>query len=392
MKLKEIQDDLVEQNINGWLLYDFRKSNPFVYTVLEIPEGTMLTRRFFYWIPQSGEPVKIVPCIEPYTLDHLPGIKWAYRSWQELEKLIFSISVENSQIAMEYSPYNALPAISKVDAGIIELIRKGGAQVVSSAHLLQKYTAVWTEAQFYSHLIAADVLCQTVDKAWAFIAQTLSQGKTLNEYQVQQFMLNEMHKQGCITDHAPICAINEHSADPHYAPDENESFCICKGDFILLDLWCKKNQPRAVYADIARVGIAASKPTPFQQNIFEVVKQAREQATQLMQNHYEKGLPLQGWQVDQVCRDIIQASGYGEYFIHRTGHHIGQEVHGPGVNLDNFETHDFRFLMPGICVSVEPGIYLPNQFGIRLEYDVYFNPNGTLSITGGIQKEIICLT
>lgn len=390
-KLQAVQKSLREQNIEGWLLYDFRRSNSLAQIFLEIPTDTLLTRRLFYWIPQQGTPIKILSSLEAHVLNHLPGEQWTYKNWQELEKLLFSIEHKKGHIAMEYSPSNALPVVSKVDAGMVEWIQKGGGQVVSSANLLQRYTAVWSEEQVQSHLAAADVLNEIVDHTWAFITQAITSKTKLNEYQVQQFMLNEMQKQGCVTEHAPICAVNVHSSNPHYEPHQETASLVERGDWILLDLWCKQKHPHAVYADITRVGVAALEPTPQQQIIFQIVKKAQEIATQFVRDRYEKSLPIQAWEVDQVCRDYINQEGYGEFFIHRTGHNIGEELHGSGANLDNFETHDFRELLPGTCFSIEPGIYLPQQFGVRLEYDVYLDYAGHLLVTGGIQKEIACL-
>lgn len=390
-KLREVQAALNQQQIEGWLLYDFRGCNNLALNFLEIPSGKMITRRFFYWIPQKGDPIKIVPIIEPYTLDHLPGIKWIYRGWEEMERNLFALAIEHRRIAMEYSPFNALPVVSKVDAGTIELLRKAGAEIVSSANLLQRYTSVWTDDQLHSHLYAAELLNEIVDQTWAFIETSLKKNRAINEYEVQQFMLQRMHAKGCTTDKPPICAINAHSADPHYQPQKRGSLPISSQDFILLDLWCKKAEPHSVYADITRVGVAAAHPTAKQLEIFHHVKQARDQATEFIKSRYEQTLPIQAWEVDQICRNAIVEAGYGDYFVHRTGHNIGEELHGPGANLDNFETHDFRFLLPGTCFSVEPGIYLPNEFGVRLEYDIYLDPSGEIKITGGIQKQLVCL-
>ncbi len=390
-KLQEVQASLQEEEIDGWLLFDFRRSNPLVYTFLNLASDKMLTRRFFYWIPQKGDPVKIVSMVEPYVLDHLPGSKWIYRGWQELERLLFSIGTENRIIAMEYSPYNALPTASNVDAGTLELVRKSGVEVVSSANILQRYTSIWTVEQLKSHLAAAKVLESIVDQTWAFIEHSLQVGVPLNEYQVQQFMLQAILEKGCQTDHLPHCAINANSANPHYDPQPDQSLPIRAGDFILLDLWCKQKVPHAVYADITRVGVAAPRPTSKQQEVFQIVKKARDQATLFIKEHYENSRSLQGWQVDQICRNFIEKTGYSEYFIHRTGHNLGEEVHGPGANLDNFETHDYRQLLAGTGFTIEPGIYLPGEFGIRLEYDIYLDPVGKICITGGIQEELVCL-
>lgn len=390
-KIKEVQSTLMEHGLEGWLLYDYRHSNALAHTFLEIPKDKMVSRRFFYWIPQKGDPIKIVSLIEPYTLDHLPGVKWFFRGWQELERLLFSLAVENTKIAMEYSPFNSLPNVSKVDAGMVELIRKAGATIISSANILQRYTSVWTQMQLESHLAAADVLDKIADRTWAYIERALQQKTLVDEYQVQQFMLQEMEKEGCCTDDWPTCAVNIHSADPHYHPQPGMAFPIREGDFILIDLWCKQKIPHAVYADITRVGVAAACPAPKQQEIFAIVKEARDAAALFIRENYEKKHLIQGWQVDQVCRDLIQTAGYGEYFFHRSGHNIGEEVHGPGANLDNLETHDYRHLLAGTCFSLEPGIYLPQQFGVRLEYDIYLEPQGQMRITGGIQEELVTM-
>lgn len=390
-KLVKVQSDLSKEGVEGWLFYDYRRCNPLAHTFLEISKDKMVTRRFFYWIPPIGEPIKIVPLIEPYTLDHLPGLKWTYKGWQELEQYLSSLELANKKIAMEYSPYNALPNISKVDAGTIQLIEKTGAHIVSSANLLQFYTSIWSPEQLRSHLYAAEILENIVDITWCFIERSLQEGKALDEYHVQQFMLEAMERAGCETEDWPTCAVNSHSADPHYHPTPQEALPICPGDFILLDLWCKQMTEHAVYADITRVGVAASNPTKRQAEIFSIVRGARDCGTAMIKEFFENRRPIEGWQVDQACRDFIYNAGFGDYFIHRTGHNIGEEVHGPGANLDNFETHDYRQLLPGTGFSVEPGIYLPDEFGVRLEYDIYLDPIGQMKVTGGIQEKLMTL-
>lgn len=389
-KIAEIQNELMLREIDGWLLYDFKHCNRLAHKVLQIPRNQMISRRFLYWIPKQGEPIKIVAAIESFVLDHLPGIKWEYQSWQDLEKFLFTISFEHRKIAMEYSPFNALPVISKVDAGTVELIRKSGVEVVSSANLLQRYTSVWTEPQLVSHLYAADVLDAIVVQTWAYIETALNNQDSIDEYAVQQFMLRQIETKNCFTYEPPLCAVNANSANPHYTPQKDNCAKICKGDFILLDLWCKKNELNSVYADITRVGVAASAPTARQEQIFTLVKSARDKATEFIQMRYEQQLPIQAWEVDQVCRNIIVEAGFGEQFLHRTGHNIGEDLHGEGANLDNFETHDFRLLIPGTCFSVEPGIYLKGEFGVRLEYDIYLEAT-SVRITGGIQEKLVCL-
>lgn len=386
--LNEVQSILAKRGLDGWLLADDHGHNTLAYTFLQIPSGKMTTRRFFYWIPVSGEPVKIIPKIEPYTLDHLPGEKVLYLSWKEMEQALESLLQGKRQIAMEYSPRHALPNVSKVDAGLVDLIRSFGVEIASSADLLQKYTSVLTDEQMKTHRQAAQILSAIVEAVWEHIRKGLETNEQMTEYTIQQFMLRQMAQRGCVTKDAPICAINAHSADPHYALNEASAFSIKKGDFILLDLWCKLDLPHAVYADITRVGIAKTRPTPKQKAVFAVVQAAQEAATHFVERRFAAKKAVQGWEVDQVCRDVISKAGYGEFFIHRTGHSIGCEVHSSGANLDNLETHDVRNILPGTCFSIEPGIYLPDEFGVRLEYDVCVDLNGQVTVTGGIQKEI----
>ena len=386
--LKEVQHILAEQGIDGWLLADDHGHNTLAYTFLQIPLGKMTTRRFFYWIPQRGTPIKIIPKIEPYTLDHLPGEKRLYRSWQEMEKSLQDLLKGKQTVAMEYSPRHALPNVSKVDAGLVDLIRGFGVDVVSSANLLQKYTSVLTQEQILTHLKAAQILCDIVQATWDHIGTALDAGDPITEYTVQQFMLDQMAQRGCVTADPPICAANAHSADPHYAPTQSGASLLHKGDYILLDLWCKLDQPYAIYADITRVGVIKGTPTHKQQEIFSIVKSARDSATEFVKKRFTEKQPVMGWEVDQVCRDVIEKAGYAEFFIHRTGHNIGSEVHGSGANIDNFETHDTRPILPGTCFSIEPGIYLPGEFGVRLEYDICIHPDGRPEVTGGIQTRL----
>lgn len=392
--LAHVQKLLKSKQIDGWLLYDFRRTNDLACRFLEIPTQKFLSRRFLYWIPAKGDPVKIVHAIEENALDHLPGKKEQYRSWQELEKRIEGVLHGSKRVAMEYSPRNAIPYVSKVDAGTVDVVRGFGVEVVSSADLLQQYLSVWTPEQLKSHLYAADVLSKSVERAWAWIAQCLKSKKNVSEYDVQQFILNEFEDNHCIATDAPICAVNTHSANPHYCPDKENASLIKPGDFILIDLWCKQNAEDAVYADITRVGVAAEKPTAKQQAIFDIVKKARDAGTDLVRSRVQAGEKVCGYEVDQCCRAVIVAAGYGEYFLHRTGHNIDQQDHGSGANVDSLETFDQRELMAGTCFSIEPGIYLPGEFGVRLEYDVYINRDRTIQVTGGIQDhiEIVKLT
>ncbi|HEV8051312.1 MAG TPA: M24 family metallopeptidase [Parachlamydiaceae bacterium] len=393
LKLTTVQESIKNSGYDGWLLYDFRKSNDLACHFMEIPEETLLTRRFYYWIPQIGEPIKIVHRIESHVLAHLPGKELVYSSYEELEKQLAIVIKHTSRIAMEYSPRNAIPTVSKVDAGTIDLIRSLGATVESSADLLQPYTSIWTPEQFVSHKAAAEVLQNTVELAWKIIAKAVKNNDKINEADVQRFIIGEFEKHGCIASDPPICAVNANSANPHYSPTSQGSQEIKSGDFVLIDVWCKKNTPHAVYADITRVGIVGAQPTKRQQEIFDIVKAGRDAAIALVSKRLKSGEPIMGWEVDQACRDVINDAGYGQYFTHRTGHNIGERDHGDGANIDNFETRDFRKLLPGTCFSIEPGIYLPGEFGVRLEDDVYLDANGReLHLTVGMQEEIFSIS
>lgn len=390
-KVKFAQKLINESNLDGWLLYDFRRSNPLACDFLSLSPHQLLTRRFFYWIPRTGQPCKVVHAIESHILDPFPGTSHVYCTWKELEDRLKVILEGSKSIAMEYSPRNAIPYVSKVDAGTIEMIRSFGISVESSANLLQHFTSLWDEAKFNMHLEAADALSDIAEQTWALIRRNLANHIPQTEYSIQQFMWQQIDSRGFETSDAPICAVNAHTANPHYIPQADSSLPINKNDFILIDLWCKKKQAGAVYADITRVAIADSKPSPKQKEIFEIVRQAQKTATRFVEERFARKQPVQGWEVDQACRDIIDRAGYGPYFIHRTGHNIDESDHGHGAHIDNFETHDNRLLLPRTCFSIEPGIYLPGEFGIRLEYDVFIHPDGRIQITGGEQNEIVSL-
>lgn len=391
IKIPEIQRRLAEQKIDGWLLYDNHGSNAIAMELLEIPSSVVLTRRFFYWIPKAGEPIAITHTIEAHSLDMLPGQKRLYLSWLELEKELKKILKGVKRIAMEYSPRNLNPYVSAVDAGTMEMVREFVDDVVSSQDLLQHFTSVLDEAKIALHKEAAHVLITVADKAFEHIAERIQKGKQITEYDVQQFIQSEFLAHGCITEGGPICAVNEHSALPHYMASKESAKTIGEGDFILIDLWCKRDLPHAVYADITRVAVAASEPTPRQQQIFEIVQTAQERAFEFVRAKMHAGEVICGYEVDDVARSYITEQGYGPYFTHRLGHNIDTHVHGTGAHLDNLETSDQRQILPGTCFSIEPGIYLPDEFGVRLEYDVIVYSDSHVEISGGVEKRIHCL-
>ncbi len=374
MDIDEVQRQLKFYKIDGWLLYDFHGSNPLALSVMQIPEHVMMTRRCFYWVPSEGAPSKIVHQIESHNLDHLPGEKKLYFSWKEMHRALQETLRGVKRVAMEYSPNQEIPTVSLVDGGLIELVRGFGPQVVSSAPFLQAFTCLWSKEEYAQHKEAAMVLENSVEKAWKGIAS----GKLTDEYQVQQFILREFEKNGCETEGEPICAVNSNSADPHYTPTKKSSTLIQKGDFVLIDLWCKKRG--GVFADITRVGVFG-KPTARHEEIFAIVREGQKKGTDLIIERYQEGQEVKGAEVDHVVREVIEKRGYGSYFTHRTGHNIHTTNHGPGANLDGIETHDNRPLIPRTCFSIEPGIYLPGEFGVRLEYDVYIHEGGAVEVT-----------
>lgn len=389
-KIEKIKGELKKQGLDGWLLYDNHGTNRFAKELLGISPHLVLTRRFFYWIPQKGEPIKILHQIEAESLHFLPGTTFLYLSWHELEVVLQKILKKEKIIAMEYSPRNANPNVSVVDAGTIEVIRELDVEIVSSADLIQCFMSVLSEKQMESHLEAIVVLETTIERVWELIANKLRREQRVAEYDMQKFMLSEFTAQNCITEDGPICAVNGHTALPHYMARKHETREILKGDFILIDLWCKKDVSHSVYADLTRVAVASTEPTPKEEEIFTIVKEAQQKAIEHIRENVSTNR-LTGADVDDVCRSFIQKKGYAKNFTHRTGHNIDTNVHGAGAHLDNLETADDRKILPGMCFSIEPGIYLPNEFGVRLESNLLVYPDGTVKISDKPEENILCL-
>lgn len=388
MNIVEIQEQLAKMNIGGWLLYDFQKSNPIACDVLAMPREKNRTRRFFYWIPSKGTPVRIVHEIESHVLDHLPGEKQLYLRWQTLESLLRDVLKGSKQVAMEYSAKCSVPYISKVDGGTVDLVRSCGVEVISSAPLLLKST-VLTEPQVKSLEEAASVLEIALEESWGAIHDALVKEKKITDCDIQNLILNIFEKHDCTTNAPPHCAINADSADPHFEPNQDRPVAIKKGDFVLIDLWCKKKTPYSVYADVTRVGIVGCEPTPKQREVFEIVRKAQREATELLRKRMKEGKEVKGYEIDQAGRKVIEDAGYGKYFIHRIGHNILTDVHGPGTHFDSLETFDDRPILRGTLASCEPGIYLPGEFGVRLEYDLYIDLKGEVHILGGEQDDYV---
>jgi Xaa-Pro dipeptidase len=383
-----MQADLRAAKLDGWLFYDFRGRDPIAQRILKLPEG-MRTRRWFYFVPAKGAPKKLVHKIETASLASLPGDTLYYAGQEELRKNLKKMLGRAKKVAMQYSPKNAIPYVAMVDAGTIELVRGAGAKVVSSADLVQKYEACWSAAQLESHFSAGTAIDRIVREAFRHAAKCVRQKKALTEYDLKVWIQKEFEVAGITSEEGPDVAVGANASDPHYGPTLEKAAAIREDDFLLLDVWGKKKSPGSVYYDVTWVGYLGAKVPEKYAKVFRVVREARDKAVELIRSSIAAGKPLQGWQVDEAARSVIEKAGYGKYFFHRTGHSIGESVHGNGVNMDGLETHDVRHLIPRTCNSVEPGIYLP-EFGIRSEVDVYIDEREA-RVTGAVQTEILAL-
>jgi Xaa-Pro aminopeptidase len=386
--IKEIQQDLRAAKVDGWLFYDFRGRDPIAHRLLKLLP-TMRTRRWFYFITAKGAPKKLLHKIETAALETLPGSALYYAGQKELQANLKKLLAGAKKVAMQYSPNNEIPYVAIVDAGTIEQVRFAGVKVVSSADLVQKYEACWTPQQLASHRAAGAAIDRIVADAFKLAAARVREKKSLTEYELKQFILSEFAAAGIVADDGPDVAVNSNASDPHYGPTPEKSAPIREGDFLLLDVWGKTKQAGSVYYDITWVGYLGAKVPEKFTKVFNVVRAARDKAVALILLRVATGQSLQGWEVDKAARDVIEKAGYGKYFFHRTGHNIGEAIHGNGANMDGLETHDVRRLIPRTCTSVEPGIYL-KDFGIRSEVDVYIG-EVEAHVTGAVQTEVLAL-
>lgn len=386
--IQGIQNDLRAAKLDGWLFYDFRGRDPIAQHILNLPAG-MRTRRWYYFVPTKGTPRKLVHKIESESLAALPGETLYYARQDELRTNLKKILGRAKKVAMQYSPKNEIPYVAMVDAGTVELVRSVGPKVVSSADLVQKYEACWSAEQLESHLSAGVAIDRTVRGAFQHAANCVREKKPLTEYDLKLWILKEFESAGIWAEEGPDIAVNAHASDPHYGPTRESAAPISEGDLLLLDVWGKKKTPGSVYYDITWMGYLGAKVPEKYAKIFSVVREARDKATELIRRNIAAGKPLQGWQVDKAARSVIEKAGYGKYFFHRTGHSIGESVHGNGANMDGLETNDVRHLIPHTCNSIEPGIYLP-EFGVRSEVNVYIG-DGEARVTGAVQNEILAL-
>jgi Xaa-Pro aminopeptidase len=386
--LQEMQKDLRAAKLDGWLFYDFRGRDPIAQRILCLPSG-MRTRRWFYFVPAKGTPRKLVHKIESESLAALPGETLYYAGQEELRKNLAKTVGRGKTVAMQYSAKAAIPYVAMVDAGTVELVRGAGVKVVTSADLVQKYEACWTPQQLESHLAAGERIDRIVRDAFQQAATHVRENQALTEYELQQWILDEFVAAGIAREQGPDVAVNANASDPHYGPAAGTSAPIREGDLLLLDVWGKINAPGSVYYDVTWIGFLGAKVPERYAKVFRIAREARDKAVDLILTSVAAQKPLQGWQVDKAARGVIEKAGYGKYFFHRTGHSIGESVHGNGANMDGLETHDVRHLIPRTCTSVEPGIYLP-EFGIRTELNVYIGEREA-RVTGAVQNEILAL-
>ncbi len=374
MSIPLIQAHLQKEGIDGWLFYDFHGKNPLVWEVLGMPPSSHVTRRFFYWIPCRGEPVKIVHKIEMHVLDQLPGKVKSYSRREELGALLKS--TVHGVVAMEVS--FTLPQLSLVDAGSLAFVKEQGIEVVSSASLIQKTLSLLTEAQKDAQREAGRILDTIVKEAFAFVDKR----EKVYEGEVQDFIVKKIAEAGCVTNHPPIVARGANSASPHYSP-KGRGDLIAMGDFLLIDLWCKKKGPHGVYGDITRVRASLDCKQKIKEAFFHV-REAQKIAVRYIEEH---SLP-RGADVDTVVRSYLESKGYKDNILHRLGHSIDSELHGRGANLDSFESFDERILLSNTCYSVEPALYFPGEFGLRLEHDILYLGEGRVEVTGGVQDDL----
>lgn len=388
MNLSAIQSALRERNIDAWLFYDHHRRDPIAYRVLGLPDNLMVTRRWYYLVPAEGEPTKLVHKIEAGHLDSLPGTKKRYSAWQELFEGLKTMLANHRDIAMQYSPNNIVFTVSLVDAGTIDMIRGMGKNVVSAADLIALFEATLSDEQIKTHFAARDLIDPITKAAFQEIGRRVRNGGT-TEHEMQQWIMEAFARDGLITDDPPIVAANANSGNPHYEPSADHPVRLREGDFVLLDIWAKQNKPGAAYYDITWTGVIGKAPSDRQREVFEVVRNGRNAGVEKVKNAIAAGQPICGWEVDRVTRDRIKQAGFGEYFIHRTGHSIGTEVHSNGANMDDLEIHDERRILPNTLFSIEPGVYLP-EFGVRSEVNVLVRPKGA-EVTGKIQDEIVTI-
>ena len=389
-RIADIQSALTDAEIDGWLFAVFQGNDPISLDLLGLSGRHLVTRRCYYLVPARGEPRRLVHDLEPAMLDHLPGSLSRYRTWQEHRSGMEGLVRDCRRLAAQYSPKNELPSCSRLDAGTAELLASFGCELVSSADLVQRFAAVWSPEQLAGHRRANEHLHRIVREAFAFTADHLRAGRPIDEFRVQRFIVEAFGRVGLHAEADPIVGVDRHAADPHYVPTAESSVPIRQGQLLLIDLWAKEIAEGSVYADITWCGVCSASPTDRQQEIWTVVRDARDAGIEIVRSRWPR-TPIHGYEVDDATREVIRRAGYGERFIHRTGHSIGIQDHGQGANMDNLETHDTRRLIAMTGFSIEPGVYLPDEFGIRTEVNIALTADAA-EVTGGEpQRELLRL-
>ena len=385
-----VQERLRKAGLDGWLLYDFHGSNPIAARLAGLTSGThMTTRRWYYLIPASGQPRGLVHAIERRNLDALPGERVVYSGRQQLDAGLTQLLSGLKKVAMEYSPMCAIPYLSRVDAGTVEMVRARGVEIVSSGDLVQQFEAAWTSEQLATHRAASESLYRIKDRAFAMASDALTRRRSLSEYELQQHMVQWFAEEGLVTDSPPVVAVGGNAGDPHYLPSERQARPIVADQVLLLDLWGKTREAGSVFADITWVGVTSPRVPDEAARAFDAVAAARDAAVALVETAVASGRDLHGWEVDDSARRVLEQRGYADRILHRTGHSLGELVHGNGVHMDDYETHDDRRLLPGTGFTVEPGLYF-DTFGVRTEINVYRGEREAL-VTGARQAEIVTL-
>lgn len=393
MNLKALQQAVSEAGFDGWLFYDFHNRDIVSYRILGLDPEKHTSRRWFYWVPAEGEPTRLVHGVEPTKLDTLPGEKMVYSRWTELHEALGSLFGNARTVAMQYSPECDIPYVSLVDAGTVELIsRMGGVDIVSSADLVSQFEAVFGPEGADSHRRAMEIIQNVKNEAFTKIGAAISAGEELTEYELARFILTRFDEEGLTSDDTtPIVGADGHPADPHFEPTEANAIPFARGHKVLIDLWAREKTPTSIYADITWCGYIGEEPPEKYRQMWRTVCEARDAGMALVKERFAAGEPVEGWEIDDAVRAVVNATEFGDRFVHRTGHSIGHEVHGNGANIDNFETRDRRRILPGTCFSIEPGIYFTDEMAVRTEIDVMITPDSEVEIVGEIQQDLILI-
>ncbi len=393
MNLDRIQSALSEAALDGWLFYDHHHRDPIAAHILGLDPEAHITRRWYYFVPASGEPQKLVHRIEQGRLDTLPGAKSVYSSWQELHAGLEHLLQNQQKIAMQYSPNNDILYVSMVDAGTVEFLRSLGKEIVTSADLVSQFEAVLSEEQMASHQQAQRAIDAIVAEAWLEIGRRLrppsgaGRAGGFSEFDLVVWLREAMRRENLVWENGPDVSVNANTSDSHYEPTAERAAPIRAGDFLLIDIWARPARAGAIFYDITWTGVVGREPSAREQLVFETVRNARDAAIAAVQSAFAEGRAIRGFEADDAARGVICAAGFGQFFTHRTGHNIARELHGSGAHLDNLETHDARRILPHTCFSVEPGIYLP-EFGVRSEVNMLTAP-GRAWVTGRLQQELV---